>query len=59
MRFLFQRLGFFVLTLWAAITVNFARKEELRRGLAFAAGLGVLALGAYDVANGFGLFVGA
>ena len=38
------------------LTVVAARKEQLRRALAFAAGIGVLALGGVQIARGFGVF---
>jgi hypothetical protein len=38
------------------ITVLAARKEQLRRGVALAAGIAVLALGCLQVARGFGVF---
>lgn len=45
-----------VAVLLAIVTIVSARKEQLRRALAFAAGFGVLALGGYQIANGLGAF---
>jgi hypothetical protein len=47
--------GVIAITL-GAITIGAARKEQLRRGLAFAAGIGIALLGALQIARGFGVF---
>jgi TPR repeat protein len=39
-----------------AIAVGAARKEQLQRALAFAAGIGVMLLGGVQIARGFGVF---
>ena len=45
-----------VAVLFGLVTLVAARKEELQRSLAFAAGAGVLLLGGLQIARGFGVF---